>query len=83
MIDILDVSKIESGKIKLSPKELDLSWLIESAVETFEPLLKQKQLALNHDVDERVSLVYGDEDAVRQILMNLLSTPSNSPVRVA
>jgi len=71
--DILDISKIESGKMQLNPKELDLSWLIESAVETFEPLLKQKQLALNYEVDESVSLVYADEDAVRQILMNLLS----------
>lgn len=71
--DILDISKIESGKIRLSPKELDLRWLIESAVETFEPLLKQKELSFNYDVDEKVSLVYGDEDAVRQILINLLS----------
>ncbi|MDY0038905.1 MAG: response regulator [Desulforhabdus sp.] len=71
--DILDISKIESGKIQLSPKELDLRWVIESAAETFEPLLKQKRLALSYDVDESVSLVYGDEDAVRQILVNLLS----------
>jgi len=44
--DILDISKIESGKMQLSPKEVDLIWVIESAVGVFEPLLKQKQLTL-------------------------------------
>jgi signal transduction histidine kinase/DNA-binding response OmpR family regulator len=71
--DILDISKIESGKIQLSPREVDLAWLIESAGATLEPLLKQKQLTLSYQVDANVSLVYGDEDALRQILMNLLS----------
>ncbi|MGA7876889.1 MAG: response regulator [Desulfoferrobacter sp.] len=71
--DILDISKIESGKTQLSPKELDIVWLIQSVTETIEPLLKQKQLNLRQDFDAKVSTVYGDEDAVRQILMNLLS----------
>jgi signal transduction histidine kinase/DNA-binding response OmpR family regulator len=71
--DILDISKIESGKMQLSPKEVDLTWVIESAVATFESLLKQKQLPLSYQIDENVSLVYGDEDALRQVLMNLLS----------
>jgi signal transduction histidine kinase/DNA-binding response OmpR family regulator len=71
--DILDISKIESGKMQLSPKEMDLIWVIASAVGVFEPLLKQKQLTLSYHVDEGVSHVYGDEDALRQIFMNLLS----------
>lgn len=71
--DILDISKIESGKVQLNPRELDLRWLIQSVIEIFEPLLRQKHLTLSYEVDERVDLVYGDEDAVKQILMNLLS----------
>jgi len=71
--DILDISKIESGKIKLEPKELDLKWLIESVIPTFEPLIKQKGLTLTDHLDEGLRLVYGDEDMIKQILINLLS----------
>lgn len=71
--DILDISKIESGKMHLSPKEVDLNWVIESATSAFEPLLKRKQLELSCFVDPEAARVYGDEDAIRQILMNLLS----------
>jgi len=71
--DILDISKIESGKTQLNPKELDIVWLVQTVTETIEPLLKQKRLNLRQSFDERVARVYGDEDAIRQILMNLLS----------
>ncbi|MEW6163147.1 MAG: response regulator [Nitrospirota bacterium] len=71
--DILDISKIESGKIELETKEFDLRWLIESVIPTFEPLIKQKGLALTINIDEGLRLIYGDEDRIRQILINLLS----------
>ncbi|MBN1841255.1 MAG: response regulator [Deltaproteobacteria bacterium] len=71
--DILDISKIESGKIKLEAKELDLKWLIESVIPTFEPLIKEKGLTLTDHLYEGLRLVYGDEDMIKQILINLLS----------
>jgi signal transduction histidine kinase/DNA-binding response OmpR family regulator len=71
--DVLDVSKIESGKIELQPKELDVKSLIDSIIPTFEPMIKQKGLTLTIDLYENLSPVYGDEDKVRQILINLLS----------
>ena len=42
--DVLDISKIEAGKVELEIKELDLKWLIESVIPTFEPIIKQKGL---------------------------------------
>lgn len=71
--DVLDVSKIEAGKIELEPKELDLKWLIDSVMPTFEPQIKQKGLTLTIHIDESLPLIYGDEDKVRQVLINLLS----------
>ncbi|MBM4141306.1 MAG: response regulator [Nitrospira sp.] len=71
--DVLDVSKIEAGKIEIEPKELDLKWLIESVIPTFEHLIKQKGLALTINLTEDLPLIYGDEDKVRQVLINLLS----------
>jgi signal transduction histidine kinase/CheY-like chemotaxis protein len=71
--DVLDISKIEAGKMKISPKELDLKWLVESVLPTFEPQLKLKGLTLTVDMPEVLPLVYGDEDRIKEILINLLS----------
>lgn len=71
--DILDVSKIESGKIELETKELNLKWLIESIIPTFEPLMTQKGLILTINFDEKLPPVYGDEDKVKQVFINLVS----------
>jgi signal transduction histidine kinase len=70
---LLDVSKIESGQIKLELKELDLKLLIESVILTFKSLIKQKRLTLTVNVDKNLPFIYGDEDKIRQVLINLLS----------
>ncbi len=71
--DVLDISKIEAGKMKLSPKEIDLKWLVESALHTFEPQMKLKGLTLTIDITEGLPLIYGDEDRIREVFINLLS----------
>jgi signal transduction histidine kinase/CheY-like chemotaxis protein len=71
--DVLDISKIESGKMKLSPKEIDLKWIIDSVTPTFEPLMKKKGITLTVNIAEGLPLIFGDEDKVKQILINLLS----------
>jgi signal transduction histidine kinase/DNA-binding response OmpR family regulator len=71
--DVLDISKIEAGKMKINPKELDLKWLITSATPTFEPQMKMKGIELAVDIPDGLPLVYGDEDRVKEILINLLS----------
>lgn len=71
--DILDMSKIESGKIELDIKELDLKMFLETVINTFEPVITKKGLKLRLDFDERLSRIYADEEKVKQILINLLS----------
>jgi signal transduction histidine kinase len=71
--DILNISRIESAKVKMNIKEINMKVLIESVVPTFEPLIKQKSLTLSLDLKEGLPFVYGDEDKIRQILINLLS----------
>ena len=70
---VLDVSKIESGKIEIESRELDLKKLIESVIPTFEPLIIQKGLTLTINVHEKLLFIYGDEGRIRQVLINLLS----------
>lgn len=71
--DILDISKIESGKGELQVTELNPKELIESVIPTFEPLLKEKGLTFSYNIDPDLHTLYGDEDMIRQVLVNLLS----------
>jgi len=71
--DVLDISKIESGKIELHPREIDLKWLTESVLPTFVPMVRQKGLSLKLDFKEDLPLIYADEDKVAQVLINILS----------
>ncbi len=71
--DILDISKIESGKGELQVTELNPKELIESVIPTFEPLLKEKGLTFSYDIEPDLNTLYGDEDMIRQVLVNLLS----------
>ncbi len=71
--DVLDISKIEAGKMKINPKEVDLKWLVSSAIPAFEPQLKMKGIELKINIPEGLPLVYADEDRVKEILINLLS----------
>jgi signal transduction histidine kinase len=71
--DVLDVSKIESGKVGLEVKELDLRWLVDSVIPMFEPLINQKGISLSVKTDEGLPIIYGDEERIKQILINLLS----------
>jgi signal transduction histidine kinase/CheY-like chemotaxis protein len=71
--DVLDISKIEAGKVELEIKELDLKWLIDSVIPTFEPLIKRKGLTLTVNIDAGLTFIYGDEERIKQILINLIS----------
>jgi len=71
--DVLDISKIESGKIELRPKEVDLRELIEGIMVTFEPLIIKKGLTFSLNIEEGAEKLYVDEDKTKQILINLIS----------
>ncbi len=71
--DILDLSKIEAGKIDISEEEVNLGGVIRQAAEIFVPQVLSKGLDLRCDVDAGVpSLVLGDGGRIRQVMFNLL-----------
>jgi PAS domain S-box-containing protein len=71
--DILDMAKIESGKIALDPAQVHLGTLAAAVATIFEPTVTGKGLALTLDIGADLPLVHIDEDKVRQIFINLLS----------
>ena len=86
--DILDLSKIEAGKMELEPSDLDLPMTIDNALMLVRERAARRGIALHRAVDERLGQVEADERKIRQVLLNLLSnaikfTPEGGRVEVA
>jgi CheY-like chemotaxis protein/two-component sensor histidine kinase len=72
--DILDISKVEAGKLELVPEDLPLRRVVEGLARIFEPLARQKQLEFSMTVEPGVPLaIHTDRQRLEQILKNLLS----------
>jgi signal transduction histidine kinase/DNA-binding response OmpR family regulator/CHASE3 domain sensor protein len=72
--DILDISKVEAGKLELLPEELPLRRVVEALARTFEPLARQKELAFTVTVGQEVpATINTDRQRLEQVLKNLMS----------
>jgi signal transduction histidine kinase/ligand-binding sensor domain-containing protein/CheY-like chemotaxis protein len=72
--EVLDISKIEAGRMELHPVDFDLSHLLSGLAHMFELRCKEKDLSWNLERPDWESLpVCGDEGKLRQVLINLLS----------
>ena len=71
--DILDLSKIEAGKIEFSPEVTDIPELIKDAVQTTQVLADKNYNKILYNIDKRIGEAYIDPFRLRQILLNLLS----------
>jgi PAS domain S-box-containing protein len=85
--DILDVSRIISGKMRVNMQPVELPLIVQEAVATVAPTAETKHIRLELLVDPQVGAVTGDPDRLRQITWNLLSnavkfTPKNGRIQV-
>ncbi|MFL5234123.1 MAG: ATP-binding protein, partial [Microvirga sp.] len=72
--DILDLSKVEAGKMEIHPTQLDLREVLEGLERSFHPVAEEKGITLSVEVAEGApSDVVSDDQRVAQILRNLLS----------
>ncbi len=86
--DVLDLAKIESGKMELHPAEFRIDDLVERQVSTLMPLAEKRQIALTWSVDAGLPIVFQDPGKMQQILTNLISnaikfTPEGGRVRIS
>jgi len=70
--DVLDMSRIESGRVELDLQSVDLEEVIHDTVSALEPLINNKGLLIETDFQKRLPWAYADPDRVRQVVTNLL-----------
>ncbi len=71
--DILDLSKVEAGRMELAPAPFHLPVALENAVTLVKERAARHRIALTLEVDPRLGELVGDERKIRQVLLNLLS----------
>lgn len=85
--DLLDVSRIITGKLRLDTRPLDLSAVIESALDSVRPTAEAKEIRIVSRIEPPAGEVWGDPDRLKQVIWNLLSnaikfTPKQGQVEI-
>jgi signal transduction histidine kinase/GGDEF domain-containing protein len=85
--DILDLSRIESGRIEMKSEELDLREVIEFILSSLKPQAEAKSIQLTKEIAAGFPLVYADREKIEQILTNLIGnsvkfTPEGGKISV-
>ena len=71
--DVLDLSKIEAGRMEISVEEFDVAETLEELLGTLRPLAEDRHNVLSLQVDPAIGTMRSDLTKVRQVLFNLLS----------
>ena len=71
--DILDIAKIEEGRIEFRFKPQSLRALVTYAIEEINPLTMESSITIINEIDEEIPPVFGDHDRLVQVITNLLS----------
>lgn len=85
--DMLDVSRIITGKLRVDTAPVDLLQVIEAAIDSIRPAVNSKSITLDLVADPKVGPVLGDADRLQQVIWNLLSngvkfTPAQGKIDV-
>ena len=85
--DLLEISRIVTGKLRLQTREVDLAAIVDTAVDIVKPAALAKRLQLTARIDARPAMTQGDPDRLQQVVWNLLSnavkfTPPDGAINV-
>lgn len=86
--DLLDVSRIITGKLTLDRRAIEMAHVVSDAVDTLRPAAEAKHIAIETSFDAEAEPVLGDASRLQQVVWNLLSnavkfTPKNGRIEVA
>jgi len=85
--DLLEATRVDSGKLRVEPRCIDIGELIQQAIAMMRPTAAEKHVGLEAGLDPAIPLVYADPDRVLEVLINLIDngikfTPSDGSVIV-
>jgi len=85
--DILDLSKLQSGKTEMRREQLDIGKLFKAGLANMAMLAKEKKIRLTHNVSNDLPLIWGDSGRLDQVLTNLVTnaikfTPEEGRIEV-
>lgn len=85
--DILDVSRLMQGKVRLRIQSINAIAVIHSVLESVQPLIEEKSIQLNTQLDQASQMIKADPERLRQIIWNLITnaikfTPSEGQITV-
>ena len=85
--DILDVSRVITGKLQLTLGPVDLVAVVDAALDAVRPALEAKQIRIETTIDAGLRIISGDADRLQQVVWNLLSnatkfTPTGGKIDV-
>lgn len=86
--DILDVSRVITGKLQLNLSPVDLVAIVDAALDAVRPAMEAKEIKIETLIDSSLRLVSGDPDRLQQVIWNVLSnaakfTPTGGKVQIA
>jgi len=70
--DMLDLSKMEAGRIKIKREFIDIKAIINQVVKSFKPTTDKKEISLTAHIDNDIKGVWGDADRITEVLTNLI-----------
>jgi signal transduction histidine kinase len=85
--DMLDTSRIVAGKLRLEMATVDITHVVDRAIEAIRPAAERKRVSLAAEIDRGLPMAAGDHERLQQVLANVLSnavkfTPEGGDVRV-
>ncbi|MDQ4121584.1 MAG: response regulator [Acidobacteriota bacterium] len=86
--DLLDVSRIISGKLRLEPEFVDFKTIVENSIEAVRPAADAKMIKIETDFESANNKVFGDASRLQQVIWNLLTnavkfTPAGGRIRLS
>jgi PAS domain S-box-containing protein len=86
--DILDVSRVITGKLQLHLSRVDLAAVVEAALDAVRPAMEAKEIRIETSVDSNLRAISGDPDRLQQVVWNVLSnaakfTPTSGQIQIS
>lgn len=86
--DILDVSRVITGKLQLNLNPVDLVTVVDAALDAVRPAIEAKEIKIETIIDASLRMISGDADRLQQVIWNLLSnaakfTPTGGSVEIS